>query len=118
MTSMIPLLLSTVSATVVSYLFLGPQTPFQCTLSAFTMRNIPFYILLGLFCGACSIYFIRTTLGMEDWLGKLRNRYVKWALCSLGLGVLLFLFHESFPISIYECLDGTGSHIIGKTFPV
>ena len=92
MTSMIPLLLSTVSATVVSYLFLGPQTPFQCTLSAFTMRNIPFYILLGLFCGACSIYFIRTTLGMEDWLGKLRNRYVKWALCSLGLGVLLFLF--------------------------
>ncbi len=92
MTSMIPLLLSTVSATVVSYLFLGPQTPFQCTLSAFTMRNIPFYILLGLFCGACSIYFIRTTLGMEDWLGKLRNRYVKWALCAVGLGILLYLF--------------------------
>ena len=92
MTSMIPLLLSTVSATVVSYLFLGSQTPFQCTLSAFTMRNIPFYILLGLFCGACSIYFIRTTLGMEDWLGKLRNRYVKWALCAVGLGILLYLF--------------------------
>ena len=110
MTSMIPLLLSTVSATVVSYLFLGPQTPFQCTLSAFTMRNIPFYILLGLFCGACSIYFIRTTLGMEDLLGKLRNRYVKWALCALVLGVLIFLF----PPLWGEGYDSLGILLNGK----
>ena len=62
MSSILPLLLSTVSATVVSYLFLGDSLPFECTLSPFTMKNIPFYILLGLFCAGCSVYFTRTTL--------------------------------------------------------
>lgn len=93
MTSMMPLLLSTVSATVVSYIFLGDSTPFECVLTPFALKNIPFYILLGLFCGACSIYFIRTTLALEDGLAaKFRNPYVKWGLCAIGLGVLIFLF--------------------------
>ena len=92
MNSMMPLLLSTVSATVVSYIFLGKATPFECTLTPFDLRNIPFYILLGLFCGGCSIYFIRTTLWLEDRIGKMRNVYVKWILCAIGLGLLIFLF--------------------------
>ena len=52
MNSMMPLLLSTVSATVVSYIFLGDATPFECTLTPFVLKNIPFYLILGLFCGA------------------------------------------------------------------
>ncbi len=92
MTSMMPLLLSTVSATVVSRLLLGLETPFQCTLTPFDMRNIPFYLIPGLFCGGCSIYFIRMTLFLEDKIGKLRNAYLKWFLCALGLGLLIFLF--------------------------
>ena len=92
MNSMMPLLLSTVSATVVSYIFLGKSTPFECTLIPFELRNIPFYIILGLFCGACSIYFIRTTLWMEDKVGKMKDPYLKWILCALGLGLLIFLF--------------------------
>ena len=92
MNSMMPLLLSTVSATVVSYIFLGKATPFECTLTPFELRNIPFYLILGLFCGACSIYFIRTTLWMEDKVGKMKDPYLKWILCALGLGLLIFLF--------------------------
>lgn len=92
MTSMMPLLLSTVSATVVSYIFLGSSTPFECTLTPFMLKNIPYYIILGLFCGACSIYFIRTTLKLEDKIGKMKNVYAKWLLCAVGLGVLIFLF--------------------------
>ena len=48
MTSILPLLLSTVSATVISYIFLGDKPPFECTISPFSMHNIPFYLLLGL----------------------------------------------------------------------
>ncbi len=70
MTSMMPLLLSTVSATVVSYIFLGSSTPFECALTPFALKNIPYYIILGLFCGACSIYSIRTTLKLEDRIGR------------------------------------------------
>mgnify|MGYP002672817080 FL=1 len=92
MTSMMPLLLSTVSATVVSYTLLGSSTPFECTLTPFVLKNIPYYIILGLFCGACSIYFIRTTLKLEDRIGKMENVYLKWIMCAVGLGILIFLF--------------------------
>ena len=92
MTSMMPLLLSTVSATVVSYLLLGDSRPFACTLSPFSMVNMPFYLLLGFFCGVCSLYFLRTTLWLEDKLGSYRSPYARWLLCALGLGLLIFLF--------------------------
>jgi Chloride channel protein EriC len=62
MTSLLPLLLSSVSATMVSYLILGRETQFACTLVDFSMRNIPFYLILGAFCGFCSLYFIKMTL--------------------------------------------------------
>lgn len=92
MTSMMPLLLSTVSATMVSYIFLGDSLPFECTLMPFDIKNVPFYVLLGFFCGACSLYFLRTTLKLEDRLGKMKNPYTKWAFCAAGLGLLIFLF--------------------------
>lgn len=92
MTSMMPLLLSTVSATVISYLFLGNSLPFVCTLSPFRMENIPFYILLGIFCGFCSLYFLRMTLTLEDNLSGFRNPYFKWLFCAVLLGLLIFLF--------------------------
>ena len=92
MNSMMPLLLSTVSATVVSYIFLGRSTPFECSLTPFNLANIPFYLILGVFCGACSVYFIRTTLWLEDKVGKIDNNYLRWGLCALGLGLLIFLF--------------------------
>ena len=92
MSSILPLLLSTVSATVISYLFLGDSLPFECTLSPFTMRNIPFYILLGLFCAACSIYFTRTTLWLEDKIKSIEGPFRRWFFSAACLGLLIFLF--------------------------
>lgn len=105
MNSMMPLLLSTVSATVVSYIFLGRSTPFECALTPFNLANIPFYIVLGVFCGACSIYFIRMTLSLEDRIGKMDNPYLRWVLCALGLGLLIFLFPPLFGEG-YDSLGG------------
>jgi len=92
MSSILPLLLSSASATVVSYLILGRETQFACTLVAFSMRNIPFYLILGAFCGFCSLYFIKMTLWLEDGFGKMRNPWLRWVLCAAGLGLLIFLF--------------------------
>ena len=92
MSSLLPLLLSSASATVVSYLILGRETQFACTLVPFSMRNIPFYLLLGAFCGFCSLYFIKMTLKLEDGFGKMKNPWLRWALCAAGLGLLIFLF--------------------------
>ncbi len=92
MSSILPLLLSTVSATVISYLFLGDSLPFECTLSPFTMRNIPFYIVLGLFSAACSIYFTRTTLWLEDRIKSIEGPFTRWFFSAACLGLLIFLF--------------------------
>ena len=105
MSSILPLLLSAVSATMVSYLILGRETQFACTLVAFSMRNIPFYLLLGAFCGFCSLYFIKMTLFLEDVFGKMKNVYLRWALCAAGLGLLIFLFPP---------LYGEGYEDVGK----
>lgn len=92
MSSILPLLLSTVSATLVSYICLGQNPMFPCTLASFAMRNIPFYLVLGVFCGLCSLYFLRVTLSMEDHLSKVGSPCLRWAICALALGILIFLF--------------------------
>ena len=89
--SMMPLLVSTVSATVVSYLFTGMDTAFHCTLEPFVLKNIPFYLVLGVACGFLSLYFTHTTLKLEDHFAKMRSPMFKWLICSLGVGVLVFL---------------------------
>ena len=111
MTSMMPLLFSTVSATMVSYIFLGDALPFECTLTPFRIGNVPFYVLLGFFCGLCSLYFLRTTLWLEDKLGKVKNPYVKWAFCAGGLGLLIFLF----PPLYGEGYDALGPLLNGQS---
>jgi CIC family chloride channel protein len=90
MTSILPLLLSSLSATLVSYLLLGRETQFSATLVSFSMRNIPWYALLGVFCGFVSLYFLRLTLWMEDVLSRLRSPWLRWALCAAALGLLVY----------------------------
>lgn len=92
MTSMIPLLVSTVSATLVSYVLLGDSRPFECVLSPFSMGNMPWYLALGIFCGFAALYFMRSTLWLEDRLSAVRKPLLKWLLCASGLGILIFLF--------------------------
>ena len=92
MNAILPLLLSTVSATMVSYICLGQKPMFPCTLTGFSMANIPFYLILGVFCGFCSLYFLRVTLSMEDHLSRIRSPYLRWALCATALGGMIYLF--------------------------
>ena len=92
MSSILPLLLSTISATVISYVFLGDQPAFECTVSAFTMNNIPFYLILGLFCAACSVYFTRMTIWLEDKIRSIKRPFVRWGFSAICLGLLIFLF--------------------------
>lgn len=92
MTSILPLLFSSVSATMVTYLLMGNTVSIPGSLVPFELGNIPYYILLGVVCGFVSLYFLRTTLRVEDKLGKMRNPYLKWGMCALLLGLLIFLF--------------------------
>ena len=48
MTSILPLLVSAVTATTISYLFLGDKVVFANSILPFSMGNIPFYVALGI----------------------------------------------------------------------
>ena len=96
MSSILPLLLSSVTATTVSYLFLGREVPFTSTVDPFAMGNLPYYLLLGVFCGLVSLYFLRTTLSLEDRIKKISNPFKRWAFCAGMLGLLIFIFPPLF----------------------
>lgn len=92
MSTMLPLLISTISATVVASLFNGQTPMFECTLTAFSMANIPFYIVMGVILGFCSLYFTNTTLLLEDKIGAMGSLWSRWICSAAGLGLLIFFF--------------------------
>lgn len=92
MTSILPLVLSSVTATTVTYLLMGDAVALDNTLTPFNLGNIPYYIIFGIICGFASLYFTRTTLMAEDRLKKILNPFKRWILCAISLGVMIFLF--------------------------
>lgn len=110
MSSLLPLLIATISATVVAYIFRGQTPQFACVLTPFSMGNIPFYIIMGVALGICSLFFTNTTLWIEDRLGKISNCYARWLICAIGLGLLIFLF----PPLYGEGYDSLQSLLAGK----
>ncbi|MBE6228739.1 MAG: chloride channel protein [Bacteroidales bacterium] len=118
MSSILPLLLSTISATVISYIFLGDKPPFECTITPFAMGNIPFYLILGLFSAACSVYFTRTTLWLEDKIKSISKPMYRWGISALCLGLLIFLFPPLFGEGyeyLHELLNGGTIDLDGQT---
>lgn len=103
MTSILPLLMSTITATAVSYFAFGRDFAFTSTIDPFVMHNIPFYLILGVFCGFVSLYFTRTTLFLEDKIKSIENPYKRWAFSALMLGVLIYIFPPLF---------GEGYHVL------
>ncbi len=94
MASVAPLLISSVTATAISYIATGstPMFPLN-TYEAFHISNIPWYLILGIACGLVSLYFTRGMNHLEQWMKhKVQNFWLKIALGGVTLGVLIFLF--------------------------
>ncbi|MDR2232804.1 MAG: chloride channel protein [Tannerella sp.] len=93
MTSILPLLVSSVTAATVSYFFTGTEAMFKFTQTeAFEMARIPFVLLCGIFCGMISLYFTRVMNAVEDFYRKLNTPWKKFAVGAVTLSVLIFLF--------------------------
>ncbi len=93
MSSLLPLLISAVTAATVSYIVTGTEAMFKFHLDqAFEMQRIPYVILLGIFCGLIALYFTRTMNAIEGVFGKLSNPYKKLVLGGVMLSILIFLF--------------------------
>ena len=113
MASLLPILVSCVTATCFTYIFRGSAVLFSFTLdSDWTVERTPACILLGITCGLVSLYFIRTMTVCEDMFARFKDRpYVKLIIGGAILSSLIFLFPS---------LYGEGYHSInlllnGKT---
>lgn len=93
MASLLPLLISSVTAATVSYIFTGTEAMFQFHQDQdFVMERIPYVILLGIFCGFVSLYFTRAMNAVENVFRKYTNPYIKLGIGGVMLSVLIFLF--------------------------
>ncbi|MBP6609933.1 MAG: chloride channel protein [Paludibacter sp.] len=93
LTSIVPLLISSVTATAVAYILSGNSFMFNFTVSEpFEVGRIPLLILLGIVCGLVSLYFTRGINRIEQFFKKYKNPYSKLAIGGIMLSVLIFIF--------------------------
>ena len=98
MASLLPILVSCVTATCFTYIFSGDAVLFTFELQdQWTVERVPACVLLGIFCGLVSLYFIRTMGFCEDIFARFKDKpYVRLVMGGSLLSVLIFFFPSLF----------------------
>lgn len=114
--SVMPLLISAITAATISYIYTGYDFEFFFIQSeTFQMNRIPFVIVLGIACGLASLYFTRVMNMMEGWFRKFKNRWLRTAIgCAILSGLVFLLpplYGEGYS-SITSLLEGDPSAIV------
>ncbi len=93
MAYLLPLLISSVTAASLSYIFMGSAMMLKFNLdNAFSVSNIGYYIVLGIFTGLVSLYLIRALMLVESLYRKISNLWIRLLAGGLLLSLLVFLF--------------------------
>lgn len=92
-TTALPLLISALVSATVAYFLMGTDVQFHFEVTQhFGLSQLPFYVVLGVFCALVSVYFLRTTDWVEGQFSKLSNRWIRVGVGGLMLGLLIYLF--------------------------
>ncbi|MFO7756385.1 MAG: chloride channel protein [Bacteroidales bacterium] len=118
--SIVPLLISSVTAATVSYFLMGKGLLFSFALSeSFSLGNIPWYILLGIGTALLSVYFTRTTLYLEGLYSRVKNTYLRLITGGTVLGILILmmppLYGEGYN-TINQLLNGDTAALFENSF--
>ena len=93
MGSLLPLLVSSVTAAIVTFAITGTDPMFGFHHDyVFSVARQPANILLGIGCGLISLYFTRTMNWLEGLFRKLRGPYSRLVVGGAMLSVLIYLF--------------------------
>lgn len=118
--TVMPLLISSISAATVAYVFEGYSAEFFFSQSEdFMTGKIPYVILLGVFTGFVSLYFTKVIGMMEGVFGRIKRVPAKIGLGGALLAVLIFLFPPLYGegyVAINYLLDGNSSAIVDGSF--
>jgi len=92
-TSVLPLLISSITAASISYFFTGVEAVFKFNQTiAYDVKNIPYVLLLGVICGLITVYFVRLLVWIENIINRLKHYWQRFALGAFILGILVFFF--------------------------
>ena len=113
MGSLLPLLVSSVTAATVAYILHGTEAMFEFHMDEpFLMERIPAVLLLGILCGLVALYFTRTMNKIEGVFRRYSNPYIKLLIGGAMLSILIFLFPslygEGYDV-IHMLLNGTNA---------
>ncbi len=93
MSSLVPLLVSSVTATITTSLLMGGGSLFHFVYNVpFDLSKTPYYLILGVFTGLVSVYFTRTAIALGGWFGRMSNTYRRVLAGVLLLGGLIYLY--------------------------
>jgi CIC family chloride channel protein len=114
--SMIPLLLASITAVLTSYFFLGDEVLLHFNLEdKFLLKDVTFYIFLGIFSALGSIYFSKVYFNIGSFFKKYKNPYTRLLIGGSLLGVIVYfippLFGEGFA-TINSLLKGNVMSVI------
>lgn len=119
MTSLIPLLISSVTSASLSYFFMGDTVLLRFThVNTFDLKNVIYYIVLGLFCGIVSLYFTRMSMFIEGKFRNMKSMVARLLTGSLILGVLIFFFPPLWGegyTSIIKIFNGHGTDLLNNS---
>lgn len=119
MAFLIPLLISSVSATVLSYFFMGEGALIRFSqIAPFEINTIWVYMLVGIFTGLLGIYFTRGTMFFESRFSKIKNWFLKVVVGTFVLGVVIFLFPSLWGEGydgIKMAFNNEGAHLLNNS---
>jgi CIC family chloride channel protein len=117
--TLIPLLISAVSGSLVAWLLMGSSVPFFYVIDTpFVLKDVFFYIFLGITSGLASFYFSRTVMNIEEKFSRVKNQYIRVIVGSLILGLLIYVFPSFYGEgyeSLMDILRRQGESLINKS---
>ena len=93
--SVIPLLISSITATTIALMLRGFDPIIAVSLTAadsFQIKDIPLFIVLGVLCGLMSYYFTLTNTAVGNRIRGISTQSRRWIAGGVILGVLIFIF--------------------------
>lgn len=118
--TVMPLLISSITGATVAYIMEGYNAEFFFSQSEpFYIKNIPYTLLLGIFCGLISLYFTKVMFMMESMFKRLKFQALRVAIGGVIMAGLIFvippLYGEGYG-AINQLLEGDYSKIVDGTF--
>lgn len=120
MASLVPLMISAISSYVIVYFLMGDGVVLQFAVHGhFALSSVPYYILLGVFCGLVSVYFIRLNIRLEKWITGIKNKFKRILVGGTLLGLLIYIFPPLYGegySSLSDLLNDNADFLLNNTY--